>query len=304
LIGARALSRCTHHWEQSGLFKEIYNARSQIGDIVLEIGQRAKLTGVRVQGDMQDMDEDQLTGVVVPVAVGPVMRADNSSQIIKINGGSEIRLWSKLHGLQLNTSVQTEEYTEHKETGFGTPNPNWRIRLARTALADFDPVASIRAGDIIEVWTRLRNADGRYVELYTRGKIREYSETDIDGKFGWELSGPTLTDSVSGIGFKVTFSDETFRINGTYAAEGTEDVVYAQGAGIGVSGEYVGPVTYAVTSGALPDGLAINDSTGALTGTPTVPDTFTFTVTATDSTVGTPKTATKEFTVVVAPASP
>jgi len=44
-----------------------------------------------------------------------------------------------------------------------------------------------------------------------------------------------------------------------------------------------GPYTFAVTAGALPNGLTLNTSSGALTGTPTVAGLFTFTIQATDS---------------------
>ncbi|MEW6365850.1 MAG: putative Ig domain-containing protein [Acidobacteriota bacterium] len=43
------------------------------------------------------------------------------------------------------------------------------------------------------------------------------------------------------------------------------------------------PYTYAVTSGALPDALALSPGTGEIYGTPTAEGTFSFTVTATDS---------------------
>lgn len=42
-------------------------------------------------------------------------------------------------------------------------------------------------------------------------------------------------------------------------------------------------ITYGVTSGALPDGLSLNSSSGAITGTPTVANTFNFTITATNT---------------------
>lgn len=43
------------------------------------------------------------------------------------------------------------------------------------------------------------------------------------------------------------------------------------------------PYTFSISSGALPTGLLLNSSTGAITGTPTTVGTFTFTITATDA---------------------
>jgi len=43
------------------------------------------------------------------------------------------------------------------------------------------------------------------------------------------------------------------------------------------------PYSWAVTAGILPDGLRLNQATGVISGTPTTPQTKTFTVTVTDS---------------------
>jgi hypothetical protein len=56
------------------------------------------------------------------------------------------------------------------------------------------------------------------------------------------------------------------------------------------------PYTWSITSGALPSGLAINPSTGVISGTPSMTGTYTFEVTVKDSTGG---TAAKTFTIKV-----
>ncbi len=60
------------------------------------------------------------------------------------------------------------------------------------------------------------------------------------------------------------------------------------------------PSTFAVTGGALPDGLTLAPD-GTIAGTPTTPGTFTFTVTVTDADGA---TGTREFTITVAAALP
>jgi Putative Ig domain len=61
------------------------------------------------------------------------------------------------------------------------------------------------------------------------------------------------------------------------------------------------PFTWTVTTGTLPAGLSLNGGTGVISGTPTTPGTFNFTVQAADS--STPQqTATKALSIIVNPA--
>ncbi|MBM3091427.1 hypothetical protein GFB56_11435 [Ensifer sp. T173] len=80
-------------------------------------------------------------------------------------------------------------------------------------------------------------------------------------------------------------------------AGGTVGAIYP-GASISASGG-LGTISYAVTSGVLPAGLALNPSTGAISGTPTAGGfgTFNFTVTATGATAG---SASASYSITVA----
>ncbi len=59
------------------------------------------------------------------------------------------------------------------------------------------------------------------------------------------------------------------------------------------------PYTFSIVTGALPAGLTLNPSTGAITGTPTTPGTFSFTAEVTDSTSGVAQTKTSTCTITI-----
>jgi len=61
----------------------------------------------------------------------------------------------------------------------------------------------------------------------------------------------------------------------------------------------VTPYTWSITTGALPSGLSLNSSTGAVTGTPTKPGVWVFTVKVEDSYTPTAQYATKEYRVEI-----
>ncbi|WP_052108265.1 putative Ig domain-containing protein [Aerolutibacter daejeonensis] len=119
----------------------------------------------------------------------------------------------------------------------------------------------------------------------------------------------TATDSsafpgpfVGSQAYALTVAPATVVLPATTLAGATLGTGYS--AGIAASGG-TAPYTYAVTAGALPSGLALNPSTGAITGTPTALGTFNFDITATDASTGTgPYTATQGYAIVVVDAPP
>jgi hypothetical protein len=99
--------------------------------------------------------------------------------------------------------------------------------------------------------------------------------------------------------------------SGSYTATGNIGITYSSNITWGTpsGGNAVTPTwTYAVASGALPTGLSLNTSTGAITGTPSASGTFTFTISlsnqdydATYYTSGRVTTATQTVTITSGP---
>jgi hypothetical protein len=108
----------------------------------------------------------------------------------------------------------------------------------------------------------------------TAGQAGTYTFTLAVKDSGTYSATPQLTVTINPAP-TITFPTTTTLTAGTY------NVVYA-GASVAATGG-AGGLTYAVTSGSLPNGLGLNTSSGAITGTTTVVGTFNFKVTATDN---------------------
>ncbi|MCL2659747.1 MAG: Ig-like domain repeat protein, partial [Acidobacteriaceae bacterium] len=98
---------------------------------------------------------------------------------------------------------------------------------------------------------------------------------------------------LNGIGWDITLTPAL--ADGVYGAAYSETVT--------ASGGVTPPYGFAVTVGSSPPGLTLSPS-GVLSGTPTAPGSYTFTVTATDSTLPAGYDGTQEYTIVIAKATP
>ncbi len=95
--------------------------------------------------------------------------------------------------------------------------------------------------------------------------------------------------------FTLVVAPATLAITTTTLPSGTTSVAYV--GTLAASGGTT-PYTWSVSSGTLPAGTTLNASTGIISGNPTTPDTYTFTIKVTDSS-STSQTATQAFTVAI-----
>lgn len=182
----------------AGTLKAVAAARHNISSLVLAIGDRFK-GNIRVQGDYTNITEDALPTLVLPATVPVVATAANTTGKVKsLPGGADLAIWAKSLSVDFSNTLATKEFTSHKETGITDRKPTWTLRLAKTALADFNPWSLRDAGTLITAALRTTEADGRYSELGIRGQIQGVSETDIDGDYGWELTGPCVASDAGG----------------------------------------------------------------------------------------------------------
>ena len=122
----------------------------------------------------------------------------------------------------------------------------------------------------------LDTANGRVAGTPTRTGNFTFSVTATDATSG---TAGTVTQS-----YVLDVGQPGLLLPGGPLPPATRDLAYSVTVDPASGG--TAPYTYAITSGALPAGLTLA-TTGQISGTPTILGTFSFTVTATDSTLGT-----------------
>jgi len=195
-------------WHHAGTLLKVAAARHQLNAVTMEIGQRFK-ANVRVEGEYLEVEEAPVPTVTLPDTVPEVASAGNTSTLVSVNGGSALTVWAKSLVLDTGNQISVREYTSHRETGITARQPTWTLRLARTALSDFNPWAVRDAGTILTVALRLTQATNLYSELGIRGQIEQINVIDNDGDYGWELSGRCIPSNAGGDEFYIEFGDTT-----------------------------------------------------------------------------------------------
>jgi hypothetical protein len=189
---------------QGDTLQSLTDARGDLSEIKAEIGSQTKAK-FRLQGDyaaITDVTHPTDAGTVLADFLEPaVSTKDNSTLIVSSLGTaavSALHLRAKSLTINLGNEVATKEYTEFKETAINDRKPTFTARFAKPAASDINFTTLRDTQEYITLKFRVTEADGHYVEIGIRGQILTVPPTDIEGDFGYEITGNCVPSSSGG----------------------------------------------------------------------------------------------------------
>lgn len=191
-----AIASASGYWWHIDSHLHVLGCRNDLKSVKMEIGQ---IFGgkAHVQGNYTSVVKDSLPSGITLYTTVPVTCAYNVCDAdIKVGGGAALVVWAKSLELTLGSDLKSKEYSAVKKNAIASRAPTWKMRIAKTDLADFSPVNIRDAGTKVELrmrtWEGGNNTSGNWGELYCQGQIETVDEVEIDGDFGWDLSGPCI----------------------------------------------------------------------------------------------------------------
>jgi hypothetical protein len=206
-----AIPTATGYWYQAATLRKALAARANITGLSLAVGAWFKAT-THIEGQCAAVTEVALpTGLVYTPFITPVFATQaNTTLLIGVADVTPtLHLWGKELSVDFGSALKTTMYTEKQFSRITDRNPQFKLRCARPAKADFDAWALMLAGSPICAQFRLSQTGPLYSEIGIRGQIEKVSEVDIDGDYGIELSGSCVASNTGGDEFYIKFGTTT-----------------------------------------------------------------------------------------------
>ena len=194
----------------------------------------------------------------------------NAAMSIAFNGTTLGMLFNGLFDLTIQTNACFDDATAPPCPNPGTSFDGQKVHLTWPAVGD--PESGILAYNVYRDGGHLAELSGATLQYddkgFVSGAAHVYEVRAVNRAYR-ESSGCTTRTVIAGISINPpTLANSNVGVNYLQTLSGTQGT---------------GPYTFAVTAGALPPGLSLNGTSGAIAGVPTSAGSYAFTVTATDS---------------------
>lgn len=183
---SRLIPSATGYWWHAGTFRKITGMRGNLSGLAMEIGKMFSAQ-LALEGRLLSFSEADLpTDFDFDAFLEPTPYTTESGLLtiddFAVNG--------KLLSVDFGNQLKTIEHTEARIGRIGSKDSKFKCRFYRTALADFDPYAKWKAGDIIEMKSvNVEDGGGRQSVMTVLGQITGLDEPNQDNDYAWEISG-------------------------------------------------------------------------------------------------------------------
>ncbi len=218
-----AIPSATAYWYHTATLLKVTGARANISSLGIEIGQR--FTGqASIMGEYAEVSNAAMPSVTLPTKV-PVVSSKRNSELLLgtlVRGATastdgvplvDLHTWAKALRIDFGNALGYREYTEKGVAGITDRAGTFTMRLAKTDItADFNPWYVRDNGIVLTAAYRMWELDtkvGLYSELGIRAQIEQITPTDIDGDYGWEITGRCIPSSAGNDEFYIAFGDDT-----------------------------------------------------------------------------------------------
>lgn len=196
----------TAHFFHAGTFWRLTGARANITSVAMDIGNYLKAQA-RIEGGCQQVEEAALPGGLDYSAFTTPIANTTETMEMRVNG---FAVDGKSIGLDFGNSLQTIEHTEARVNRINDRKPTFTARFYRPARASLDPFALWKAGTIIPLFGTITDpVAGLQTKMNVRGQIEDVRPTDIDGDYGYEITGRCIASDTGGDEFTIEFCDTT-----------------------------------------------------------------------------------------------
>lgn len=220
------MGSATAYWNHADMLIKALGARADISALGVTIGER--FTGrASIMGDYTEVSANAQPTVTLPSKVPVVASARNTlTQLSTLVRGATastdatplagLLVWAKSLTVDFGSDLTHKEYTSKAVNSISDRTPTFSLRIAKTDItADFNPWYVRDNGIVLQGAIYLFEEDlatagtpaGLYAKLGIRGQIETITPTDIDGDYGWEISGPCIPSDSGGDELYIEFGD-------------------------------------------------------------------------------------------------